>query len=490
MIRLAKAVIYGFGIMIGLFLTAASLLYVIDISNMDVLRDHIPVGIGAAAAGLAVMELVYRCFGKHAESANWVLFVIVAVYSVAAGWLWIVNASSLPSGDPKSIYDIAVRAAGHDLLPVAPEGSYLSLWPFQSGIILIYEIILRCIPGADHITIQLCNLPFVLLAVVSGFFLIKRMIRSQRALTYWLLIMPFCLPYYLYINFMYGEIPSIGLILFSAWMLWEALIGKRSGWKKSLCILLCVAGAAGAVIYRKNSLIYVTACLLILGVLFLAQRKGRHLLLSALLLAACFLAGSLPQRLYEYRAGNVMGDGVPVEAYLAMGMQEGGAAPGWWNGYHSNLYIESGYNADMVKKESAKDIRLSLQKFAQNPGYAISFLYRKLVTQWCDQNYSCFFVTRHLFDGRTELAWEIYDGDWNRNMLRIMNGYQSAVYIGFLSFAICGAAAVRRTRGGGRNHLRRTRGSWWSCCCLSRLSEGFCSALSGKAAPVMSCLTW
>lgn len=443
-VKSAKKIISGFALIISLFLVVTSLIYVIDVSNMNVKQDNIFLGLAGIVAAVAVMEFVYRLSGRHAAMINRILFGVVIVYSTAAGWWWIMNSQSLPSSDQKSIYEIAVRAMNHDLLPVAPEGSYLSLWPFQSGIILIYELILRVFPGADHLTIQMCNLPFVLLLVVSGTFLVKRLFSSERAVTFWLLLTPFCLPYYLYINFMYGEIPSIGLLFFAAWMLAEAFRKGRTGRGRLLCEILAVGGAALAVVYRKNSLIFVVACVLVMGVLFLAEKRVRPLVLGGVLLCACLLAGVLPQKLYEYRAGNVMGEGVPAVSYFAMGMQDGGAAPGWWNGYHSNLFIESGYDVQKVKEDSISSIKNSLAVFASDPGYAASFYYRKLVTQWCDENYSCFYGTAALYGDRTVLAWDIYDGKLHKRFLEVMNIHQLVVYTGF--FCFCILSAVRHFR--------------------------------------------
>lgn len=428
-VRFSRHFMYGISIIISLFLVFSSLLYVIDIENMGIKKDSPLISILAALGLLLIMEIIFKCGSVNTRLFNKVLLGIVLVYSIAVSLFWIFNSQSLPSGDQKSIYDIAVRAVGGDLLPVAPTGSYLSLWPFQSGLVLIYETILRLIPNADHVTIQLSNLVFIPMLILSGYQLIRKWTYRERAVSYFLILIMLCFPYYLYSNLMYGEIPSLGLIFFSAWMLTEH---KHSG--KMRFALLASAAVMLAIIYRTNTLIFVVACIIAFLITFLIHRRSREIVVCILFILTAVTASSIPQYIYEQRAGNTMGDGVPAVSYIAMGMQGSGNTPGWWNGYHSDLYMELDYNAKLTAEYSMQSIKESLAGFIADPEYALSFYHKKLVTQWCDQSYSCFYATKLLFENRTDIAWNIYTGQLNQKLQTAMNWYQSAIYLGLLCF--------------------------------------------------------
>lgn len=429
-VKVGKYIVHGIAFLIALFLMITSFLFVINVNNRAVVYDNPLICLIAVGVYVLIAELIYRCISKKATLVNHILLAVVALYSLFIGYYWIMNAKSLPSGDPQSIFDIALRASQKDLLPMAPTGSYMSLWPFQSGIVFLYEFILRFIPNADYLTIQICNLPYVLMMILSGYFLVRRCFKSERAVTYWLLLVPLFTPYYIFINYMYGEIPSTGLLFFAAWMLTEYFSKKKIGY-----VILGAGGLGLAVMYRKNSLIFVVAYVLLSLLFALKERKKRYVLISAFLIVCTIMASVLPQLQYEKRAHNVMGKGVPAVSYLAMGMQDGGGAgPGWWNGYHSNLFMELDYNTELAKEQSIQSIKESMSSFMQQPGKAVTFYYGKLVSQWIDPDFSSLFSTASLFEDRTQLAHSIYGGDLKQDLLNQMNIIQSVIYMGLFIF--------------------------------------------------------
>jgi hypothetical protein len=137
---------------------------------------------------------------------------------------------------------------------------------------------------------------------------------------------------------MYGEIPSIALSLFTLWMLLE--YSAKPSWLKLLSAGL---GLAAAVAIRKNTLIFVIACVLVWLAVFVKEKRIHILLLLSVLISAAVSGIILPQKFYEYRARNIMGKGVPAVAYIAMGLQwDEGRSPGGWNGYHQSLVYMGG----------------------------------------------------------------------------------------------------------------------------------------------------
>ncbi|MCM1063007.1 MAG: hypothetical protein NC420_00815 [Eubacterium sp.] len=379
-----------------------------------------------------------------------ILLVFFAIM-LFSGW-WIVNSFSLPQSDALAVYNIACRARDHDLLPIAPTGSYMSLWPFQSGLVLFMEVILRVIPGANEMVIQCLYMPFMALSLISGYMVMKRSFLSVRTRIFWCLLMLFCFPYFFYINNMYGEIPSIALSLFVMWMLLEYSV--KPSWLKLLSAGL---GMAMAVALRKNTLIFAIACFLVWAVVSIDKRQVRYLILLLVLAAAVAAGALLPVRFYEHRAGNTMGKGVPAIAYIAMGLQwTEGRSPGGWNGYHSDLFMDCSYDAELTARISAENAKDSLAYMARNPGYTIRFFYHKQVEQWDREDFQCLYETLGLYGKRTQAAWDIYEGKAKDRFMAVMSVHQSLVYLGAGAFCMFGAVRWRKRKEYGNSLVQLT----------------------------------
>lgn len=441
----AQKVVYGVALIFLLFLLSFSFVYSSDgyvLTINTVGRIAAEVSTGILVLGICWMLACYLERLPRSCGYVWgiILFLVVLFFS---GW-WIVNSANMPQSDAKAVFDIAYRARNHDLLPIAPTGSYMSLWPFQSGLVMFQEAIMRLIPGADEMTVQWAYMPFMALSLLSGYMVVRRMFLSVRTRVFWCILMGFCLPYYFYVNNMYGEIPSIALTLFCLWMLMEYF--RKPLWIK---LVLVGIGLGGAVAIRKNTVIFGMACILVMGVLFLGKRQKQSLIIILVMLMAIAAGAILPVRFYEYRAKNTMGKGVPAIAYVAMGLQwSEGRDPGGWNGYHSDLFVDMDYNTELTAEISLENVKESLRYMAKNPLYTVKFFGYKLITQWEREDYMCLYATLSFYNDRTAAAWDIYEGKTKDKLMYLMAVHQSIVYFGAFCFCVL-AVAHWKKRGGG-----------------------------------------
>lgn len=434
-------VIYGVATLIAAFITITSYMYYIDVEDMSWCKDNIVGLLVLFVIACLLMKGLAAGISKSSNPArsNHILFgVVFAIIMAGTAW-WIINARSLAQNDLQSLHDIALQIISGDYSAVAPKDSYLSLWPFQSGILLYYEMILRLVPEYNVVPMECLNWVYLGLGLFSAYQLVRKWFDEQTVTCFTVLLL-FCLPWYFYVNFAYGEMPSICLMFFATWMI--SVYMEKSG-KRYL--FLALAGVFLGGLVRKNLTIFVVACVLISGVLFVITLQKKNLYIVIGLLVVTWMAGSIPVKLYEFRAGNTMGDGVSAFNYVAMGLQETpGISPGWNNGYHSEVLIENGYNTASANELSKESIQSSLQYMVHHPAYAASFFFRKLVPEWCDESYSCLYSTSQRYYGRTDAAWRIYAGDRTEPVLGVMNAYQSVLYTGF--FLFCIQAVVRRVR--------------------------------------------
>lgn len=77
---------------------------------------------------------------------------------------------------------------------------------------------------------------------------------------------------------------------------------------------------------------------------FIRKRKLRQLGLSAILVFTIFMSGVWLNTFYEKCSGIEINEGAPKILWVAMGLQEGNLAPGWYNKYTLNTYTQSDYD--------------------------------------------------------------------------------------------------------------------------------------------------
>lgn len=447
LIRISEWIITVLLTVIALFLTITSYVYYIDKEDMS---QHIDRW-GVLLVVSAIAILLVNCLAKWISGrnnpimANHILFFsIFALIMVASAW-WIANARSLAQGDAASLHQMALSIIrDKDYSMITPKGSYLSLWPFQTGLLLYYEGILRIVPDFNVVPMQILNWAYLGVGLVSGYFLVRKWFDDERVTACFSVLLLFCWPWYFYVNFAYGEIPSISAMLFVTWMVTLYLENKRKRYL-SFALLALTFG----LLLRKNLSIFVVASVLVLIVSMLQGYKKHYLYAIVGIVTVTIIVNWLPTKIYEFRANSELGKGVSAYNYIAMGLQETeGIAPGWNNGYHSQVLIDNDYNAEDANEVSKASIRKSLAAMAEKPRYAFGFFYRKLVPEWCDPNFSCFYSTQLVYHNRTKSAWNIYDGAWTNTILQIMNGYQSLLYTGLLLYCVANLVKlVRRKKG-------------------------------------------
>lgn len=435
--EIAGKIVYCVAVVFLVFLSAGSLLfasdgYEISFSGFKLLYE-VPLGL--------LLVLLLRIAADFLSNPKrkkvcWIVEVILFIgVMIFCGW-WIQNSQNLPQSDAKSVYDIAWRAREHDLLPIAPTGSYMSLWPHQAGFVLFIEIVLRLFPAADEYTVQWITMLFVALSLISGRELVRELFQDRKIRIFWSLLMTLFLPYYLYVNNMYSDVPGIALMLFHLWML--TLSVKHTKKIPFIIFMVLTAGSAAVMVaMRKNTLIYIIACVLVLGTMFLQKHRVKYIVLIGVLIVSTISGSTLPRVFYERRAHNTMGKGIPAISFVAMGLQwDEGRTPGGWNGYHSDLFIKNDYDADIAGRISAENVKESLNYMVHHPLYGVRFFATKQISQWCREDYGCFYETLEFYGNRTQAATDIYKGKTGEYLMILFRIHQSIIYIAALLYGI------------------------------------------------------
>ena len=112
---------------------------------------------------------------------------------------------------------------------------------------------------------------------------------------------------------------------------------------------------------------------------------------KAALLALLVLSLFLPQKAVEAHYASAMDmefeNSEPTLLWVAMGMQDGPRAPGWWNQYNCDTFADCAYDPQKASAVARADIADRLCHFASFPEEALVFYSHKIKTTWCEPTF-------------------------------------------------------------------------------------------------------
>ena len=102
------------------------------------------------------------------------------------------------------------------------------------------------------------------------------------------------------------------------------------------------------------------------------RKKKTWILLAALIVIQRFSAWTV-DAVMEGLTGIEPAEGMPKTAWIGMGLQETGGAPGVWNGYSVSLYEENGYDYDKTNEAAKEKIMDQILIFLDDRSYGVDF---------------------------------------------------------------------------------------------------------------------
>ncbi len=402
LISLAEWIVSGIGLCIITYVTFLVFRYSFNTADSIPKSVNLLVqAVGVILFGILLFGLGYiiRKYTRLSAVISVAAYILTIIILGIVSWSFVSQTLLLPVSDAKSCYDIALRFLKSDFGAVVPQDSYLSLWPFQTGYIFILEKSMRIFNVDSPLFFQRVNCGYLLIMVTAGYVIVRIMTKRIEVHLAYLVLMLTYRPIFFKTSEVYGDFPALALMMLSV-MFFVLYNRTEVRWHRYVWVTGFVCSTIGAVAYKKNCLIYIVALLL---VTIIRQIKRRdYLWLVVVIVVAVIGVGynSMTQKYYEHYAQNNCGEGVPAVAYLAMGLQYNGpeAIPGGWNGFHSNTYINTGYDYEETVRISKDAIRDSLQHFSDDPKFMFSLYYNKVLKQWANHTHGVYWGIQGLFD--------------------------------------------------------------------------------------------
>lgn len=356
-----------------------------------------------------------------------VMAVAAVLFVTGVSILWVQVSYTYPEADQKAVSWVAYLMTQNNFLFFEPE-KYMQIYPNQLGLAAILEGLYRLTGGENWKA-------FMYLTAISNgavvyllYKITEKLFQKKRTTLLVLLASMGCIQIMLYTTFLYGIMLGLSLSLAAFWCLLCSLEEKNKGWKQLVLSLLAGILIGASILVKNNYSIFLVAMIILLLYKAVEKKEIRSLIAAVLVVAMAGLLSRGLTLIYESRSGMEISSGMPKTLWIAMGMQEGERAEGWYNAFNYDTFLGTGCDIEESDRIAKEAISQSLQKFGEDPAYAVKFYYKKTVSQWNEPTYAALWVNQFHSGDFSKIVQSIYDGKLYTVLHEYMNVYQSLIF--------------------------------------------------------------
>ena len=291
-------------------------------------------------------------------------------------------------------------------------GDYLFVFPFQTGTVFYFRLLSLLFGNMNHVAFQIVNCFWIAL---TYYFFVKIAdnlwggVKNRYLYQLYVALMGLLfLPYLLYAAFLYGTVVGMAFALLSFYMM---LLYMRN--PKVHYLLICGLSMGIATVVKSNYMIFMIAEVIYLCLKIVSERasefkKALPKLLLIIVLLGFFIMGRFGVDAYIRSVNDgAKIKGIPMTAWIAMGLQDGKAAPGWYNGYNNVVYIENDYDYDKTAAAVMDEIKRIVSGYPKDVQTSVSFFVKKVSSQWNNPTFQSLWVLEER-EGKDGLAWLLH----------------------------------------------------------------------------------
>lgn len=272
----------------------------------------------------------------------------------------------------------------------------MDLFPFQYSFMRYVKFVFAFTGVDNYYALQVLNAIYLWLII---FFIVKntRFMFGQEQYDIGISLMLF-LPLSFYVTFIYGNLPSLALSLASAYYLMKFLKSEGYLWLNFTFVVIL---NTLSVLAKNNALIFVIAEICVIVLFWTKQANKRNalyngLLIGSILIAYVLSAIAVDKSLSKYTGSDKVG--TPKIAWVAMGLQTGGPAEGWYNFYNRDIYWDNGCDVEVAAELSKASIEASVCFYLEHPGDCAKFFYKKICSEWMNPSFEAFQTIQQCID--------------------------------------------------------------------------------------------
>lgn len=319
------------------------------------------------------------------------------------------------------------------------KGGYVQTWQNQKGIVLFIYFLSIIFGDNNYIVFQILNVLSLVLLYKELLEIAENLGMNKICQLVILIFGIFFLPLNLYTTFIYGTIISLTFAL-------KAIKHEMCYFKNFKMYELIMASftITFSIMMKSNSLIFMIAMIIYGLFKLVGSHKIKTIMLIISIVMLYVIQNVAVSSYIELKIGQRMEKGVSPWAHIAMGLQEGYLANGWWNQYNRNTYYSNDCNSDRQAEEAKTYIRERVGYFIENKEYAAEFFGRKIASQWNNPTFQCFWIVNKQSSNIQQPEWikSIYSVQGQDKLEKVFNLLQFIILMGCLIFLIFDTAKI------------------------------------------------
>ena len=437
--------------------------YTLETERVELMRQSVGIAVFilTVAALMVLVMLIKRAQSRPVPVRIRNAVLVCALIAVAVMGMWLIRdgAPAIPGDDTGICWSVAYELVNSGDTASFEPGGYLVRYPQQAGIVWLWLLLFKHFGAGETYPFYIMNLALMLLMVLFGALTVRdlegKLNGGGRAYVAEPLFIVFTLtnlPALLYICYLYGETAQSAAMVVGAYAIARTLDEGRLnvGWLTVLLISVAVG-----VSLRKNTMIFVVACVIVLLIRLVREVFPWRVLL--VLISVVAVAAVTPKllsySLYESAGVERPSDpGIPAAAFIAMGLQDEWNGPGWYNDYNRVLYEECGEDATATGREARTEILRHIEVFKNDLSYCTSFFSRKLSTQWCEPTCDALYCSLKWFGGDGPIIGYMRTEDGQQGVRDALSVRQVLILTGVMLYALSLIITLVR----GRRHVMDT----------------------------------
>ena len=336
---------------------------------------------------LSLLYLIYKVLPKINKK---ILLTITLAFSLILGLWWVNYIKFKPVSDQSMIVYCGEKMVENDLPTILNPGEYLNRNPHQLGICVYIMTIFKLFATRSTLTLQILN---VIYATISAFILhliCKEIFKEEIVQKICLIFISFFSIYWAFFSVhVYGNLPGLMFALSSLLFTLKFLDNN----KISNLVIVAISVTL-AYMLKSNYQIFMCAIVICLGLHFLQTYNKQTLAGILLVIITMFGFKSFVYNHVENGTGYSLHEGVPMIAYIYMGIAEPQTlSPGWYTADVEIIYNESNFNKEKSAEIAIENLKNRLLYLIQNPIYTWNFFTSKLQTTWLNPTFQVFWCS-------------------------------------------------------------------------------------------------
>lgn len=375
--------------------------------------------------------------------------IFLAVFLLAAGIAWLCFLNGGITSDSYCCFEAAReflegKYSAWEAVPFSygkDVTGYAYTYPSQNGLILYFALLVRLFGfDAAPAAARILNLVYL----YAGTWFLVHFLGGKRAMhTLALLFLPFSF----YYTFAYGTMPGFAASMAALWCGKQFVRRGNPGWALLSAVLIALSCEL-----KANYLITAVALVFYFGGEALIQRKMRFFAGAFAAVLMIFAAGQLVTGTMTRITGHEKG-GIPMTAWVEMGLQDGSRAPGWYNQYNVRVFQENGGDPAATAANVRKDLRKTVAEMAKNPQNTLLFFEEKVASQWTEPTFESLWIQEVTggFRDNPEATDALFSEGGSANVwyVGIFDLVQTLIYAGTILFLLLDSFGKRGTGNAG-----------------------------------------